>query len=54
MNVEEHKTVELIQVIRTRMAIRGQGTSDDPQRVVTQYWTLDGKLLAESDPVQHE
>ena len=27
----------------------GLGTEKDPARVVTQYWDLDGKFLAEMD-----
>lgn len=41
---------EVIQVIRTTLARRGEGVSGDPVRIVTQYWTLDGELLAEVDP----
>lgn len=44
-------TVEVIQVIRTTLTRRGRGmTSDDPIRVITQYWNMDGMLLAEIDP----
>lgn len=41
---------KVIQVIETTLELRGKGTSDAPYRRVTQYWTLDGKLLAEVDP----
>lgn len=41
----------VIQVIETK-ALRGAGTPDDLVRVVTQYWSLDGELLAESDPIK--
>ncbi len=30
----------------------GLGQMGDPVRVVTQYWSLQGELLAESDPVK--
>lgn len=44
--------VELIQVIRTTLTRRGDGEStDDPVRIITQYWSTDGKLLAEVDPL---
>ncbi len=33
-------------------ALRGLGQMGDPVRVVTQYWSLQGELLAESDPVK--
>jgi hypothetical protein len=28
---------------------RGLGKSDDPVRLVKQYWSIDGRLLAEVD-----
>lgn len=43
--------VEVIQVVRTRLMRRGRGlNSDDPIRIITQYWSLEGELLAEVDP----
>lgn len=47
------KDVELIQVIRTRITTRGSGKENDPYRAVTQYWSVDGELLAE-EPDWHE
>lgn len=32
---------------------RGDGTPGDPVRIVFQYWSEDGKLLAESDSVEN-
>lgn len=43
---------EVIQVIRTDLEMRGKGTEDSPMRRITQYWTLDGRLLWEDDPVK--
>jgi len=40
----------VIQVIETNLARRGSGAEADPVRHVTQYWTLDGRLLFEVDP----
>lgn len=40
---------KLIQVIVTDLDLRGKGTTEDPIRRVTQYWSTDGKLLAEDD-----
>lgn len=40
----------VIQVIECAILRRGEGTSQDPIRIVTQYFSLDGKLLAEVDP----
>ena len=38
----------VILVIET-IAKRGLGTEKDPERLVRQYWDLDGKFLAEMD-----
>jgi hypothetical protein len=44
-------SAEVIQVIRTTLSTRGGGRNvGDPIRIVIQYWTLDGELLAEHDP----
>ena len=41
----------VIQVIETTITRRGEGKdSTDPIRVITQYWALDGRLIAEVDP----
>ena len=42
---------KVIQVIETEIT-RGKGIEGDPIRGVTQYWSLDGDLLAEHDPVE--
>lgn len=42
-------SAKVIQVIETR-SNRGNGTMDDVSRQVVQYWSMDGKLLAERDP----
>jgi hypothetical protein len=42
-------SVKVIEVIEVK-AIRGAGTDDDAVRVVTQWYSFDGKLLAEDDP----
>lgn len=41
--------VELIEVIRTRLLLKGKGVEGDPMRRVVQYWTKNGELLAEVD-----
>lgn len=38
--------VELVEVIHVQ-ASRGKGTESDPVRVVNQYWSKTGQLLAE-------
>jgi predicted ATPase len=43
---------EVIEVIKTTLTRRGNGTSEkSPIRVITQYWSKEGTLLAEHDPV---
>lgn len=44
---------KVIQVIETEVK-RGKGVLDDPMRGVTQYWSLDGELLAEHDPILND
>ena len=39
----------VMQVIKTTILRRGNGTTT-PVRIITQYWTLEGKLLCEVDP----
>lgn len=41
---------KVIQVIEVEIT-RGKGTEDSVMRGVTQYWSLDGELLAENDPL---
>ena len=46
-------TARVIQVIETTIARRGEGKdASNPVRVITQYWTLDGRLIVEADPCQ--
>lgn len=41
--------VEVIQVIHTKLTSRGEGTTDDPYRLIEQYWLMDGTLVFEYD-----
>ncbi|HMF60227.1 MAG TPA: hypothetical protein VK595_07645 [Vicinamibacterales bacterium] len=50
MSILPMDRAELVQVIRTSLTRRGDG-KDDPIRIITQYWSVDGELLAEVDPV---
>jgi hypothetical protein len=43
------KDVEKIEVIRTQLTKRGDGIKTR-LRIVEQFWSLDGTLLAENDP----
>lgn len=45
------REVMVMQVIRTTNLRRGDGTNT-PIRAVTQYWSMQGDLLAEIDPLQ--
>jgi len=49
----EQKQVEMLKVIRTNLAVRGNGIND-PIRIITQYWTLEGEMLFEVDPMAQE
>lgn len=42
-------TVRQVTVIEVT-ATRGEGVESDPVRVITQYWSPEGALLAEKDP----
>jgi hypothetical protein len=39
----------VIEVVQSNLLRRGNGTADDPVRVITQYFAKDGTLLAERD-----
>lgn len=43
----------VIRVIETTLTRRGSGQEGNPVRIVTQYWSLDGELLAERDSWQY-
>jgi hypothetical protein len=51
MSGDSFKQAEVLQVIRTTLELRGSGTKESPMRRITQYWTLNGELLAEVDPL---
>lgn len=42
-------SAKVICVIETKTA-RGSGSKAQPERIVTEYWSLKGKKLAENDP----
>ena len=46
-------SAKVIQVIDTRSA-RRSGSENQPIRIVIQYWSLEGDLLAENDPIMNE
>lgn len=45
---------KLIKVLVTTLTLKGNGKKDDPYRRITQYWSLEGELLAEVDPLPEE
>lgn len=45
--VKSAKQVCVIEIV----CLCGAGVMDDPVRTVTQYWSMNGRLLAEADPV---
>jgi len=45
-------SARVIQLIETNLERKGSGAEGDPVRHVTQYWTLDGRLLFEIDPIE--
>lgn len=49
LNLQETKSARVIQVIET-VSLAGDGTDESPLYEVRQYWSLDGKLLAKSEP----
>lgn len=48
----EGKSARVVQVIRSNLTMRGEGLPPgDPIRQVVQFWSVEGVLLAEVDPV---
>jgi len=52
LSLKTPSKAELIEVIHT-VATRGKGVHGDPIRNVDQYWSKDGKLLAEKDIIDN-
>ena len=42
-------SARVVEVIELRVCV-GKGTEENPNRVVTEYWSKGGKLLAVNDP----
>lgn len=45
----ENADVQIRQIIITQLTSRGDGTEDDPYRTVTQFWDMEGNLIADFD-----
>lgn len=50
MEEEKPSPVKVVQLIKTTLLRRGEGSGVRPHRIVTQYWTMDGRLEFEVDP----
>ena len=48
MKGENAMSARVIEVIEVK-TYRGEGVEGDPVRTVTQFWSLDGKFLADND-----
>lgn len=48
-NRKGSRSAALIRVIAVQTAV-GSGTESDPNRIITEYWSLSGELLAVNDP----
>lgn len=46
MKIRRARRVEVLEMTR----VKGNGSKADPHRLVTLYYTLEGKFLAERDP----
>ena len=48
------RDVEVIQLICTKLLLKGKGVEGDPYRTLVQYWKMDGTLVFEYDPFKDE
>ena len=48
IQIKTPQLVELVEVIHV-VATRGNGTPENPTRIVHQYWSKNGDLLSEKD-----
>lgn len=48
------KQVEIILMVKTENAVRGEGIEGDPIRIITQYWDMEGNLVFEIDPIKKD
>lgn len=48
ISMKTPQLVEIVEVIHVEAA-RGKGTKENPARIVHQYWSKTGELLAEKD-----
>ena len=50
MDVLHGESALLMEVIVTRLTLRGKGEDGDPFRRITEVWTTNGRKIAEHDP----
>lgn len=43
------RSAKIVEVIEVKVS-KGKGTDKDLMRIITEYWSKDGKLLAVNDP----
>ena len=43
------RQVQLVEIIQVQACV-GKGTEADPKRIITEYWSKNGRLLAVNDP----
>lgn len=46
---KKSQSAELMEVIRVKTSV-GKGTDEDPCRIISEFWSKDGHLLAVNDP----
>ena len=49
-NIRGSRSAQLMEVIAVQTTV-GKGTEQDPKRIITEYWSKDGELLAVNDPI---
>ena len=42
-------SAQIVEVIEVK-TVKGKGTDKDPMRIIVEYWSKDGQLLAVNDP----
>lgn len=48
-NREGNRSVRIIEVLEATLRV-GDGTEQNPYRIITEYWSKGGELLAVDDP----
>ncbi len=48
----DNADLQIKQIIITQLTTRGDGTKDSPYRRVTQFWDMEGNLIADFDATE--